>query len=520
MSNLAGWLLLFVLLLVLSFNTTWGTPFVFVALIPLFIFIEKARQHHWKNRRIVKYIWVSAFAFSLLLLFWWNQLQLDASADSFHQQVRAATFLIWIIVSLEATIGILFTIVLVTKLKINLFKPSTILYLPAIWTISEVLRSYFASVIWWHPDATMGALWNIGSLGYAAASTPFGHLATISGLYGFGFIVVAINIAIYWIISKKNLRIVSVVLVLVLIINFASILIYSKPNGEKIDVGIMQVERFGVLNKNEFAEAINKNPPSKNLDVVILSEYSYFFGNYSNNTQKDIMDKLFKKEPGVIISAGGPDKYIKHDKSKQTSTIVYKNEKLQPISVQEKNFLIAFGEYLPKTAEIFVKTIGQGKTVKKFSDTREILKEGEKPESPVRYNNIVYGTLSCSGVVASSLFNNLANKGAEVLVSNSSLGIVDRSTIALTQAEQMIRFTALATSRPYLQASRGGYSYIIDNNGNILLKDSATSAEFLAGSVSKNSKKTPYTKLGEIFIPISIVILAILLYNRRKLLRV
>lgn len=513
MSKLVGWLVLSSLLLALSFNTAWTGWLSFVALIPLFIFIEKAQAEDWSSTRITKYVWLAGLGFNLIILFWLAQLQLEIVPTKLAAGFTLIKVFIWVITALVGSLGALFTIFFVNKLRLDLYKPSSLIYIPALWTVGELIRSYVCSLIWWNPEASVGTFWNFGALGVAAGSTPLGHLAGLVGLYGLGFIVVMVNIMIFWLIRKRNDHLAYIVLGSLLLVNISMYAIYAKPSGPTINTGFIQQKQFDTLNTDRFRLAISNSHSKGDYDLFVLPEYTKYFMNPNGKVQEQVFDKLFTGGRGVLISAGGPD--VKNDRN--TSQIVYRNQDMRVISVQEKNFLMPIGEYVPTGAENIIRLAGKQSIIDAYKQNRKILEKGDNPEKPVYYNGVSYGTLACSGSLTPQPFRNLAGKGAEILVSSSSLGTLDQSPLFNIQSEQMIRFTAIATSRPYIQSSKGGYSYVVDHNGKIIIKNPADSLELVSSKIEANAKKTPYVKFGDIGVPVSIVAVIYLFVTRRLL---
>ena len=110
----------------------------------------------------------------------------------------------------------------------------------------------------------------------------------------------------------------------------------------------------------------------------------------------------------------------------------------------------------------------------------------------------------------------MTKKGANILVDSAELDILRNSPNFFNQTRQSVRFQTIANSRPFVQASYGGYSYILDANGNTISKTSNFNTDVIYGSVNVSSKKTIYSRYGEIIIPISIIILSFYVLGLNK----
>jgi apolipoprotein N-acyltransferase len=70
----------------------------------------------------------------------------------------------------------------------------------------------------------------------------------------------------------------------------------------------------------------------------------------------------------------------------------------------------------------------------------------------------------------------------------------------------MARFMAVANARPFVQATDGSYSFMLDHNGQWLAKSGQKDLQLLQHNVVTNTRRTVYSLLGEWVVVASIVV--------------
>lgn len=112
---------------------------------------------------------------------------------------------------------------------------------------------------------------------------------------------------------------------------------------------------------------------------------------------------------------------------------------------------------------------GTKKVLQDFTYSQQVT-PGEKFEKP--YNNVRFsvGALACSGVTALNEYRRLTQQGADILVNSASLSFLTNKSSYHVYAYNMSRFQAVSNNRPFVQASRSGESYILDNQANVIAK--------------------------------------------------
>ena len=196
--------------------------------------------------------------------------------------------------------------------------------------------------------------------------------------------------------------------------------------------------------------------------------------------------------------------------------LVYKNRFNQVLSAQEKSFLVPGGEFMPYLMQGELYLTAQGATVREFEKS-VALKKADHLETPVTVDGVSYGGLMCSGIVSPELYRRLANQGANVLINSTSLSAFTDKSLFHEQAQQILRFDAMANAKPFIQSAIGSRSYIIDSNGNFLKIAMPGKFAVVYDKITPSSTKTPYTRFGELVVPLSIIFLLWVLVRRFRL---
>jgi apolipoprotein N-acyltransferase len=493
-----------VALLVLPFVRSSLGWFIFVGLLPLFYALDEMQRRHWSKAKIVFALWLSGWVYLLIVTSW--ILQINTSKWSYIPGASLVGMVIfsWVVCSLVMSTGFALFGWLITKLKAKPAETRFMLIVSAAWVTGEFARSWVTTLAASGPEGSIGAFFNFGNLGFAAANTPLGYTARLVGLYGLSFLVVSVNVCIYWLIKRKW-RVPLAASTIMVLITLASFFIYKTPGRQTKHVAAFQVGRSDQrFYENELLNLLEAGPSliSKPADVIALPEYANFFEQGETGTKQTIVRMLTQGKPALYIYS--------RDKSSgqglRKNEIVYAYSDEAEISTQEKNFLIPAGEYLPYLHRFILKLIGQDQVVQVFNANTGVAK-GSLPEHPVTYNSVSYGALACSGAIAPQLYKNLANQGAEVLINSASLNVFKNSPMYREQSESMIRFSAVATAKPLVQAARGNYAYIFDQNGHTLARSSELGVRLLEADIQPSSKKTLYTRWGEYMVVVSVLIL-------------
>lgn len=476
---------------------------VVVALLPFLYLLKTLDKHKVNKRSVVGYVWVSGWVALLLVLGWMLQTQPERWTAAQGWLATGGLIFAYMAMSLCLSVGFVIFALLYCWLKVKLDQKRVFLLLPAIWVVGEWLRSWLFSIISVGPNTTLGPHWNFATMGFALSPTPLIFSSRLVGLYGLSFIVVAVNVAIFWLIQKRW-KLPVIVFAIVGVMALLGYVLYSKPNGPTVNVATLQLG----INSDLQVGSINYHDKLKpaaspgTVDVLVMPEYSDVFQEEAtNNIDRDAIETIAKNNDTPVITSrqrsDGPKLYNTVTVYRPDATVAYEHD---------KQFLIPVGEAMPYVFIYGFKIFGQSGAVDTNNSSREVSR-GLETARAYQLDGLKVGSMACSGAISPELYRSLAQDNAQLLTNSASLSIFEKAPTYHQQAEQMARFISVANARPYAQATDGSISYILDANGRWLARSSQDKIEMLQHEVTTNKTKTLYTRLGEWVVLASIVII-------------
>jgi apolipoprotein N-acyltransferase len=230
------------------------------------------------------------------------------------------------------------------------------------------------------------------------------------------------------------------------------------------------------IHLNEKSDMTLANPglwPPEGTDLLVLPEYS---GILKYKNYKQMLHRLSKD--GIAITS------IDNGRSPAgTNRIIVLNRDGYVISSEDKTFLIPTGEYMPYVLQLGFRLIGKSQALVDFRYSQQLTK-GSHAETPIMTNNgLSVGALACSGVGSLNGYRSLSRDGADILTNSASLAFLLPNSIYHTYARNMARFQAVSNNKAFIQASRSGQSYIIDNQGSFVARSYNQQDQLLTANV-------------------------------------
>lgn len=390
------------------------------------------------------------------------------------------------------------------KLKIST-NGKSILLIPALWAISEWFRSVFFSVMAMGSGGSIGPFWNFGSLGFLAGETPLGYASRIAGLYGTSFLVMLLAVIVYKIYQKQYRY--TYLLLVPAVLSAAGWGLYRGEPQPSLAVGTVSVQTDIDDGYQDTLDSKLQSALGTPLDALVMPEYSYYF---VDSGGKDTGRKLPVDIPLVI------DSRSKRQNERIENMVSYNRSDGSVLQQYQKNFLIPGGEYIPYFYEAILYYSGNHNIIRSF-ETDKAVRPSRSQELPYTHRGVTYGALACSGAIAPELYRGLAHKGAEVLTNSASISTLGVSDAYYGQAEQMSKFIAMANAKPFVQSARGGPSYIMNKDGQVLVRSIyPDQADVATASVTPSQHNTIYSRLGEWIVWLSLIVLMVLLFHKQK----
>ncbi len=511
------WLVLLIILSIVGMSI----PFIsyqlgwigLLGLLP-FIFLLNQIKKMPRNTQIF-IIWLVGFVSMSIILHW--LLQTQPERWTAFTGVWAMVLLVagWVIMASSLSVGYLLFGFVWTRLKLDLNDKYIWLSLPALWVLCEFLRTYVFSIVSMGSATTVGPYWGFGTLGFATSVTPLVFAGRIMGIYGLGVFAVLISLSVYKLITTKKvvylLPLAGIITVVVL-----GHFIYLPAQSKELKVSSLQLGVDSTIQTPgvSYYDSIHYNQDPAGSDILVAPEYSQVFEFKGEGEDPRVLLSKSLKDNGIAITSTSKEGEGKH----YNELIVY-NKQGEVIQSQRKQFLIPIGESSPYLMAVPLRLFGKGNEVDVLMQAREVGK-GDKPIQLTNANGYKVGALVCSGAIAPFMYQEMARDGADLLTNSASLSIFEKSYSYHQQTQQIARFMAVATNRPFAQSTDGSYSYIIDKDGNYLTKSEQTKLEMISAKVKPGVHRTMFDYIGEWVLVVSGVILLTIGYhkwnNKRK----
>ena len=359
------------------------------------------------------------------------------------------------------------------------------LYAASSWVILEYVRTYFLT----------GFGWNL--LGYSQYSFLYIiQFSDVFGVYGISFLIVFINMLLYFWLYDSRGKIFFVYVVSLFIIfgayGYIKINHYSNPFGNELKVGVVQpnIDQYKKWDEKyikENLDAITKlvtNFKDKDLDLTVYPEtvlagYLQYEG--------EIIDFVEEVSPYGKMNLFGGASYDDSDKIYNSIFAVTAKNKI--LEKHDKNHLVIFGEYIP-FKNILSRYFGILNTLGDFSKGKYM--------NVLRYKDMYVGATICS----ENFFPNLSRKyvlgGAKILTNHTNDAWFFDS-YAPYQHFVMNIFRAIENRKNIIVSANTGISAIIDSAGNVLKFVGVNKEDAFVGQAYQNDIITIYDKIGNIF---------------------
>jgi apolipoprotein N-acyltransferase len=490
------------------YQAGWLSIFSFV---PFIFFLKLISQKKLSVVRQLGLIWATGIAIFMIILSWALQTDPEKWAYINGWQAVFGMWAVYVAFAIALSIQYLFFGGLFLAIKPKFNNKSIFLLLPAMWCVAEATRSIMFSIFFMGPGGSIGTYWNFGVLGVAGAVTPLGYLARVVGMFGLSFIIVVVNICIFWLIQKRWKLPLSI-LIGIFALGLICYFVWKPPaNSRKIVTGYLQqslvYQTFqGDMSYYELVGKLAAELKEKT-DILVLPEYSQFFiDTEQTNTEQY---KLAQTTAQEISNANGSIITSTENTStgKKTNRVVMYSVTGALKAFNDKTFLIPLGEYMPYVFIGIFKLMSQEQLLYTHQQMRQIAQGQSSGAVFSGENNIKLGSLACSGAIAPELYRSLARNGAEVLTNSANLGIFTNAPFYHQQSQQFARFIALSNARPYVQSAAGAYSYSVSGDGEFVSKTDDLGFKLQTTQASLGQPRTIYTIIGEWVVWLSALIL-------------
>lgn len=400
----------------------------------------------------------------------------------------------------------------VKKLKLEIGSLRFTLLIPIVWVAIEYFRAVFFSVVSYGPTAKIGPFWTYGNLGYWLGETPLSYAGRFGGLYLLSFIGAFLITGIIYDIKNRRVILSPALLVFFSLMSLIGYHVYKTPQGANMNVAAISYKgvQYPEVQTSVSNELLNDSE-IKNIDTLILPEYSHYFYDNSEEDRKSLNDLMNKS--GLVIHSRRES-----EESFGKNNLIFMTPDGNILNSQYKWLTVPAGEYIPYVYQVILAYAGQEDLLLDFRNQKTIIPASQK-EKPYSHNDVTYGSLVCSGISAPLRYRELTNEGATILTNSASLGALGVNQKYHRISEMMSKRYAIDNARPLIQSAKDAPAFIYDHNGRLIAKTDNPN-QLITGSVTSNTRKTPYAKYGDWIVALSLLILIIYMFisNKRKVL--
>lgn len=509
---------------------------LWLAFLPLFIFLY-SKIASLKKSFGAGFLTGLIF-FGLILRWLFNTLPLDWLGLKNQTIGFVFIFLIWLISSgfLALFIG-LFSLFFYLNRKNNWLN---IILAPSFWIIFEYLRAWLFGILWLGPSSLIGPHWTLGNLAYALAPNEnIRQLAGLGGIYFLSFIIVFINALIFFFFLKLKdyftgqkkilLPLFYFSLIIFLIIGFNCIGLFLKQqkisqqkSSQPIEVALIQtkvpsfffetalerIKTFGLQAK--LLERANQG--QTNPQIIIFPEDSRFLSALDSAGQQ-IIENNFKQKNILVVDSGRKET----PNQSQTQLVYYQTQK--GIIGQSGKFLLTpIGEYLPYWLSVIAKLTGQTQWLEDFQKARTYQKDNKI--EIIDFEGIKISGLICSDILSPKLYQKLTQNGAELLLNSASEAPFHNSKTLSAQILAISQLRATENNRYLIRAVNAGYSYVLNNWGNIENIAADTENQVINSHVLPLKQKMWYNKFSNWILYLALIVILtkeLIWYSKKKL---
>lgn len=472
-------------------------PAAWVALVPLFVFME---------RRPFASGFVAGMAFFAPVLYWLNIVMTTYGG---LQQVFSLLAYLFLLVYLSLYLGLATWLSVLLKVRLKL---PFLLTMPFLWVALEYLRGCLLTGFPW-------ALLGYSQQNFSAAI----QSADVTGVYGVSFLLIAVNCALAWLVCEPKSRLCWGGVAAVMLMTLTHVGYGVWKNSQAMDVrsaslrvsliqgNIDQAQKWVPENRQatiDKYQGLSQQALQQPVDLLIWPEAATPFF-----LQDDIASAQQVRQIPAQLNTSlllGSPAYQRLDDGRYTyfnSAFLLQSESHQA-ERSDKIHLVPFGEYVPLGRILtFINKLVVG--VGDFSPGKV---------KPLVLNGTPIGTLICYEVIFPELARDYVRKGSQLLVNITNDAWFGRSS-APYQHLAMSRFRAIENRIWLARAANTGISAFIAPSGKVVSAGPIFQSLHLNETVGLGAKETFYTRFGDLFaymcLAFSSAFVAALLWQRR-----
>lgn len=393
------------------------------------------------------------------------------------------------------------------------------LLVPVLWVMAEYGRSHLMTGV------------PLALVGYTQHQYPVMlQIADTTGIYGVSFLVVAVNGAIADVLTLKLKQerrplfslgpvvggVAAVVALLCLSLGYGAWRLGQEPGaqGREVRVSVIQAnieqslkwdtafQQTVVAAYDRLTEEAMQDEP----DLIVWPETAVpimfekggpEYARMKKYSEAMGADLLF----GAITSKPGPDGAML-----QSNSTIFIGHDRAAAQVYDKLHLVPFGEYVPlRNVLFFIKklTAGIGDFAPGTGHARMKAEYGE------------FAAVICYEIMFPGLVRNFYRDGGDFIVTVTNDGWFG-TTSGPHQHFAMSVLRSVENRKPLVRAANTGISGFVDSHGRVTARTNLMQEAVLSGTIRTDSTRSFYSRFGDLFVYICMVVSIVAIFNTYK----
>lgn len=382
----------------------------------------------------------------------------------------------------------------------------------SLYVLADTLGTFLYSLVFYGQGARIGPHFSMGSPGYQLAdSTALLQLGEYGGIYALLFTQAFVGSAGYLLYTKLSTTKakyigISMYASAILMIAFIPLSVVDSDESTAVSVGVVSLydtkHETGEF-RIKLLEQLQTLP--SNVGIIALPEDSRFI-QYLNEDEAELLSRQFS------------DTYILDSGTLSTSLglapeIQYFTTTNQAIATSSKEFLMIFGEYMPKLYAHIGVLIGQGEVVRAIQENHGYT---TSDSYLFTYDTHMISAKLCSDAMSPVLYAREAVLGASVLFNLASHGWFHRSELLYELSKRVGKVRAVESRRWYVRAAYETPAFVLNEKGQVVAESDWHEDTTLNVQVYPQDKKTVYSQMRFMILLLPVAFLSFCYLRRQR----
>ena len=458
------------------------------------------------------------------LIWFWHVLPLDWLGSGSIAS-SAIVFFSWGIVALS--LGVTFGIFSIVFLILRQNNPSDVLLFSALFVLTQYLQMWVFTFVTWGTSSLLGAHFSAVFLGYALASfSPLLQLASIGGIYLLTFTAVLFALLFYYLLLHNRRWRAFVFSSTIALAIFLTVTDHREPltrTAADPEAGFLRVALISTsfspdIPQSEADKAFRRNEQLRVVhtwmkehdapDLLVFPETADVFPQGAADVES-LQRSVFGTTSIAIIDST----LVTRDVDNVQRMYFWRSSPSEIPRTYDKLFLVPQGEYEPWFASVPMRLFDASRISSDTRHSRTTLMRGEA-QTIFSHDKATIGALFCSEILSPTLYRELVDNGASILVNASSLAGFHGSPLVDSFVLTIAKVRAVENNRFLAIAAHEAPASIISARGEVIARSTSGVTSILSSDVPLIYAKTIYTQTGDLVLVLPALFVLPYLYMR------